>query len=46
MGCNGGYLGAAWNFFVKTGLPSDECVPYTSGKGDSGRCPNKCVDGS
>lgn len=36
MGCNGGYPGAAWNYFVNTGLvtgdlygDTDTCRPYT-----------------
>eukprot|EP01015_Nassula_variabilis_P030087 TRINITY_DN656_c0_g2_i1.p1 TRINITY_DN656_c0_g2~~TRINITY_DN656_c0_g2_i1.p1 ORF type:complete len:260 (-),score=65.88 TRINITY_DN656_c0_g2_i1:134-913(-) len=45
-GCQGGYLDKAWQFFERTGLPSDACVPYTAGTGDEGKCPNKCVNGS
>lgn len=38
-GCDGGYLNLAWNFLVTTGIPSDACVPYTSGDGKSnGKC--------
>ncbi|KAG2375398.1 hypothetical protein C9374_010021 [Naegleria lovaniensis] len=45
-GCDGGYLSLAWNFLVKTGIPSDSCVPYTSGNGKSnGKCPSKCSKG-
>ncbi|KAF0983960.1 hypothetical protein FDP41_007875 [Naegleria fowleri] len=45
-GCDGGYLNLAWNFLVTTGIPSDACVPYTSGDGKSnGKCPTKCSNG-
>jgi len=45
MGCNGGRLGAAWNFMCHYGLVSDECYPYTSGAGKSGKCSwEKCTD--
>ena len=44
-GCNGGYLDVAWNF-MKGGVPTDECYPYTSGGGDSGTCKSACHDGS
>eukprot|EP00762_Andalucia_godoyi_P006591 ANDGO_05002.mRNA.1 Cathepsin B-like CP2 len=46
MGCQGGQLSNAWSFLMSTGLPSDACVPYTSGGGDSGSCPKTCTDGS
>eukprot|EP01015_Nassula_variabilis_P002938 TRINITY_DN1177_c0_g1_i1.p1 TRINITY_DN1177_c0_g1~~TRINITY_DN1177_c0_g1_i1.p1 ORF type:complete len:263 (+),score=64.33 TRINITY_DN1177_c0_g1_i1:91-879(+) len=46
MGCNGGYLEQAWEFFQYKGIPSDECVPYTSDKGDVEDCPKECKDGS
>lgn len=29
QGCNGGYLDDAWEFLMKTGIPSETCVPYT-----------------
>ena len=29
QGCNGGYLDDAWEFLMKTGMPSETCVPYT-----------------
>jgi cathepsin B len=48
FGCNGGYLDKSWNYLAETGIVTDECYPYTSGKGDSGRClinNGKCVDG-
>lgn len=34
------------DFFIKTGVPSDTCVPYTSGTGKVEKCPKTCVDGS
>ena len=45
-GCSGGWLNYAWNFLNHTGIPTDKCVPYTSGGGDSGTCPASCADGS
>jgi cathepsin B len=38
-GCNGGYLDRSWDYLVKSGIVSDECLPYTSGAGSSGTCP-------
>lgn len=46
MGCNGGFLSLAWRFFEKTGLPSEECVAYTSNKGKVRDCPATCDNGS
>lgn len=47
MGCNGGYLGAAWDFMHKTGVVTDECVQYVSGTdGKDGECKTTCDDGS
>jgi cathepsin B len=43
MGCNGGWLNVAWNYMTRTGVVSDECMPYTSGDGDSGKCPSSCT---
>lgn len=50
MGCNGGYLDNSWRYLVNEGVVSDECLPYTSGEGDSGFCPidfmfGKCPNG-
>jgi cathepsin B len=45
-GCDGGYLDLTWQFMEQTGLVTDACLPYTSGGGDSGTCPNACIDGS
>lgn len=44
-GCQGGYLNYAWQFMVDPGVCTDECMPYTSGGGSSGTCPNplKCT---
>jgi len=45
-GCGGGQLAAAWSYLENTGIVSDSCMPYTSGDGTTGSCPNKCADGS
>jgi len=45
-GCQGGYLTNSWAFLQNTGIPTDDCMPYTSGGGDSGQCKTKCSDGS
>jgi cathepsin B len=49
-GCNGGWVDKSWEYLRTTGIVSDECLPYSSGKGDSGTCPfeggkNKCKKG-
>lgn len=46
MGCSGGRLMSAWEYLHFKGVPSDECVPYTSIDGTAGSCPKKCVDGT
>jgi cathepsin B len=46
MGCDGGYLDAAWEFIQSNGIASDVCEPYTSGNGVTGTCPKTCADGS
>jgi len=46
MGCNGGYVPNSWDYIKDTGLASDDCMPYTSGDGDSGTCASTCADGS
>lgn len=45
-GCKGGYIDEAWRFLESSGIPSDNCVSYKSGGGDSGTCPSTCDDGS
>lgn len=45
-GCQGGYLDKAWNFLQNNGAASLDCMPYTSGSGTTGSCPQKCHDGS
>ena len=49
-GCEGGNPVAAWEYMALKGIVSDECFPYTSGKGEtgnylikSGSCVNKAV---
>lgn len=39
FGCHGGYPWAAWEYYALFGSVTEECFPYTSGKGDSGSCP-------
>lgn len=46
MGCNGGWLPVAWSYLSTHGIPTEACVPYTSGGGQSGSCPNKCQNES
>jgi cathepsin B len=45
FGCQGGYLNKAWAF-MKKGVMSEECYPYTSAGGVDGVCQSKCTDGS
>jgi cathepsin B len=45
LGCNGGYLNKDMDFLIKTGVPTEACVKYTSGKGGvTGKCPTICDD--
>lgn len=47
-GCEGGFLPTAWNFFMRTGVPTKECVSYkkeTAEDGESGLCPSACDNG-
>lgn len=45
-GCNGGMLDTAWTYLTKTGVVSDECLPYVSGDGKNvPHCPHgACAD--
>jgi cathepsin B len=43
LGCDGGYLNKAWNYLATTGIVSDACFPYTSGKGTVPSCPRTCT---
>lgn len=45
MGCNGGWLFAAWDYLETTGVVTDSCAPYTSGTGKEGKCLKSCTDG-
>lgn len=49
FGCGGGYVDKSWDYIRDTGIVSDECLPYTSGDGESGSCPfnnsKKCQNG-
>jgi len=44
-GCNGGYPDLAWTFMQKQGVPTAQCVSYTSGTGNNGICPSTCDNG-
>jgi hypothetical protein len=49
LGCTCGSLPEwAWAFLESTGIPTADCVPYTSGSGDTQKCPadHKCADGT
>lgn len=41
--CDGGELNYVWSFLEQTGTTTDDCVPYSSGRGRVGQCPLKCV---
>lgn len=41
MGCNGGYLDASWEYLRNEGIVSDDCLPYSSGDGQTGYCPSE-----
>jgi cathepsin B len=45
-GCQGGYPDNSWTFLHEKGIPTNQCVSYKSGGGDSGVCPSTCDDGS
>ncbi|CAL6005857.1 Cathepsin_B [Hexamita inflata] len=46
-GCNGGYLSKDVAFLKSTGVTTNKCVSYKSGKTNvTGSCPTKCDDGS
>eukprot|EP01017_Pseudomicrothorax_dubius_P031347 TRINITY_DN3995_c0_g1_i5.p1 TRINITY_DN3995_c0_g1~~TRINITY_DN3995_c0_g1_i5.p1 ORF type:complete len:171 (-),score=38.84 TRINITY_DN3995_c0_g1_i5:51-563(-) len=47
LGCNGGNLGSAWNFLEDTGIVTESCWPYESGKGVVPSCRDfrACKDG-
>lgn len=41
--CQGGYLSREWEYMEKTGLVTEKCFPYVSGKGYVPKCPKqKC----
>eukprot|EP01132_Coremiostelium_polycephalum_P009934 gene9934-12182_t len=47
LGCRGGYPNEAWNYIVNTGIPTEECYPYTSGVSkSSGVCQKTCSNKS
>jgi len=44
--CNGGQPGCAWQYWVSTGVVSDECYPYTAGNDSSmvtPECKKRCT---
>jgi len=48
FGCQGGYVDKSWDYIRDKGIVSDECLPYTSGDGQSGTChisSKKCQKG-
>lgn len=45
MGCNGGWLDAAWEYLESTGIVSDSCFPYTAGAGKAPKCATTCSSG-
>lgn len=46
MGCNGGSILYVHMFLKNTGVPTDACVSYKSGDGNTKACPLTCDDGS
>jgi len=36
LGCQGGYMLFTWKYLENTGIVTDTCLPYTSGKGITG----------
>jgi cathepsin B len=44
--CGGGWPGNAAQYLVDNGIPTNDCMPYTSGQGSVGVCPTECVDKS
>lgn len=46
LACQGGYLQKLWQYFEKTGVVSDNCMPYKSGTGVVPACPTTCAPGS
>eukprot|EP00350_Pseudokeronopsis_sp_OXSARD2_P004237 CAMPEP_0170540092 /NCGR_PEP_ID=MMETSP0211-20121228/115_1 /TAXON_ID=311385 /ORGANISM="Pseudokeronopsis sp., Strain OXSARD2" /LENGTH=308 /DNA_ID=CAMNT_0010842371 /DNA_START=21 /DNA_END=950 /DNA_ORIENTATION=- len=40
--CSGGNIGRAWDYLENTGVVSDACMPYSSGKGQVEACPSGC----
>ena len=49
MGCSGGFLTAAWGSLERSGLPTLDCLPYSSQQGDAPSCSTVekgCADGT
>ena len=46
MGWDGGMLFFVWIYLTETGLPTEECFPYTSQFGNVESWRTQCVDGS
>ena len=43
-GCNGGWIGSAFEYFESDGIVEDSCFPYTAGQGVEPACTAKCVN--
>ncbi|MGL4970123.1 MAG: C1 family peptidase [Cetobacterium sp.] len=46
LGCHGGFLHSTWEYYMYTGITTEECLPYVSGDGLVPNCPGTCIDGS
>lgn len=46
LGCEGGSELFSWFWADYAGVTTEDCMPYTSGNGDSGVCPSLCTNGS
>lgn len=44
-GCDGGNREYTWDYYKTTGIVSETCFPYSSGKGDVEECVSKCKNG-
>jgi len=44
MGCNGGYLDAAWAYLTSDGVVPETCFPYASQEGIEPQCPTTCIN--
>ena len=44
-GCNGGNRLRTWQYYESTGIVTEECFPYSSGKGTVEACITECKNG-